>query len=319
MLVPNRNASFDNEVHRYGFNGKEKDDEISGEGNSIDYGMRVYNSRIGRFQSSDPLIREYPELSPYQFANGNPIWALDVDGAEGLIANPGGGQNVVSADMAKSAIDWFYSPASLWMKRGLAAQMNSIQESDVYTVDDFADLTKGEYIFASMAQAQISRGSGFSSPNVRMSPKIKLPQTPKVAADAPKPKPKLQVGTYQEMVKANRKSGLSSDHIPSFAAIKMAAESSLNRELTVSEIRLLRKTTLTVVYRTKIHETSSRTFGGRNSKEKIVNDSKDLYQAAQNDIESLTPALLKDGYSQTDINDAKRQVMAPYANNKQDD
>ncbi len=42
-------------VYRYGFNGKESDDEIKGEGNQQDYGMRIYDTRLGRFLSVDPL------------------------------------------------------------------------------------------------------------------------------------------------------------------------------------------------------------------------------------------------------------------------
>jgi len=68
--------------YRYGFNGKEKDDEVKGEGNEIDYGMRVYDPRAGRFMSVDPLQGKYPELTPYQFASNRPIEAIDLDGLE---------------------------------------------------------------------------------------------------------------------------------------------------------------------------------------------------------------------------------------------
>ncbi|MEV4884624.1 hypothetical protein MRBLMN1_003149 [Chitinophaga ginsengisegetis] len=69
-------------VYRYGFNGKENDNEIKGEGNQQDYGMRVYDPRIGKFLSVDPLTQEYPWYTPYQFAGNKPIWAVDLDGAE---------------------------------------------------------------------------------------------------------------------------------------------------------------------------------------------------------------------------------------------
>ncbi|MFY0256321.1 RHS repeat domain-containing protein, partial [Chitinophaga sp. 30R24] len=68
--------------YRYGFNGKENDNEVKGEGNQQDYGMRVYDPRIGKFLSVDPLSPEYPELTPYQFASNRPIDAVDIDGAE---------------------------------------------------------------------------------------------------------------------------------------------------------------------------------------------------------------------------------------------
>ncbi|HFD32903.1 MAG TPA: hypothetical protein ENJ28_09400 [Gammaproteobacteria bacterium] len=34
----------------------------------------------------DPLAKEYPFYTPYQFASNTPIWAIDVDGLEDLIA-----------------------------------------------------------------------------------------------------------------------------------------------------------------------------------------------------------------------------------------
>jgi RHS repeat-associated protein len=79
---PMPGRQFNNGNYRYGFNGKEKDDEIKGNGNSLDYGMRIYDSRLGRFLSVDALTKEYPELTPYQFAGNTPIAAADLDGNE---------------------------------------------------------------------------------------------------------------------------------------------------------------------------------------------------------------------------------------------
>lgn len=57
-----------------------------GEGNFQDYGMRMYNPRIGRFLSIDPLAKSYPWLTPFQYASNTPIWATDLDGLEAFIA-----------------------------------------------------------------------------------------------------------------------------------------------------------------------------------------------------------------------------------------
>jgi RHS repeat-associated protein len=81
MLVPNPEKIASK--YRYGFNGKENDNEIMGEGNFEDYGMRSYNPRIGRFFNVDPLAKSYPELTPYQFASDSPIQNIDLDGLEG--------------------------------------------------------------------------------------------------------------------------------------------------------------------------------------------------------------------------------------------
>ena len=80
MLMPGRRFSSDK--YRYGFNGKENDNEVKGEGNQQDYGMRVYDGRIGKFLSVDPLQADYPELTTYQFASNTPIQGVDLDGRE---------------------------------------------------------------------------------------------------------------------------------------------------------------------------------------------------------------------------------------------
>jgi RHS repeat-associated protein len=81
MLMPGRTFSAQT-GYRYGFNGKENDNEIKGEGNQQDYGMRIYDPRVGRFLSVDPLSVDFPWNSPYSYAEGDPINYLDLDGAE---------------------------------------------------------------------------------------------------------------------------------------------------------------------------------------------------------------------------------------------
>ena len=63
-----------------GFNGKEKDNELKGVGNSLDFGARMYDSRIGRWMSVDMLFHSYPGWTPYRFALCNPMYWSDKDG-----------------------------------------------------------------------------------------------------------------------------------------------------------------------------------------------------------------------------------------------
>jgi len=81
MIMGGRNSSLD-DTHRYGFNGKENDNEVKGEGVQQDYGFRIYDARVARFLSVDPLAMEYPWYTPYQFAGNTPIQAIDLDGLE---------------------------------------------------------------------------------------------------------------------------------------------------------------------------------------------------------------------------------------------
>jgi RHS repeat-associated protein len=67
--------------YRYGFNGKEKDKELNSL-TAYDYGFRIYNPGIGKFLSVDPLSKDFPFFTPYQFSGNNPIKFVDLDGAE---------------------------------------------------------------------------------------------------------------------------------------------------------------------------------------------------------------------------------------------
>ncbi|MEO6549317.1 MAG: RHS repeat-associated core domain-containing protein [Ferruginibacter sp.] len=87
--MPGRIYRQSSSSYRYGFNGKENDDEIKGDGNQQDYGMRIYDPRLGRFLSVDPITNDYPELTPYQFASNCPITGVDQDGLEFFQANNG--------------------------------------------------------------------------------------------------------------------------------------------------------------------------------------------------------------------------------------
>jgi RHS repeat-associated protein len=71
----------------FSFNGQEKDDQLKGEGNQLDFKFRSYDSRLGRFMSVDPLFRSYPWNSPYAFSMNRVIDGIDLEGLEYLNAN----------------------------------------------------------------------------------------------------------------------------------------------------------------------------------------------------------------------------------------
>ncbi len=70
---------------RFHFNGKENDNEVKGEGNSFDFGARMYDPRIGHFLGVDPLTHQTPQWSPYAAFNDNPLYFTD---PTGMSANP---------------------------------------------------------------------------------------------------------------------------------------------------------------------------------------------------------------------------------------
>ncbi|MGV9004116.1 RHS repeat-associated core domain-containing protein [Flavobacterium sp.] len=83
MLVPKPQKEIDAcEDYRYGFQGQEKDDEIKGEGNSLNYTFRMHDPRVGRFFATDPLEENYSWNSPYAFSSNRVIDAIELEGLE---------------------------------------------------------------------------------------------------------------------------------------------------------------------------------------------------------------------------------------------
>ncbi len=74
-------ARKEDAVYRYLYGGMERLDEITGVGGgSYNFGARIYDSRLGRFLSIDPLFFIYPDISPFAYCNNNPIMYKEVDG-----------------------------------------------------------------------------------------------------------------------------------------------------------------------------------------------------------------------------------------------
>ena len=59
--------------YRFGFNGKEKTDEIYGDGNGVDFGARIYDGRLGRWMSVDPKTNKYPWVSSFVLNLNSPF------------------------------------------------------------------------------------------------------------------------------------------------------------------------------------------------------------------------------------------------------
>jgi len=86
MLEPGRQKQLntvDNGGYKFGFNGKLRDDSWhNAAGTVYDYGFRIYDARIAKFLSVDPLAEKYTAWSPYAYCLNNPIIYIDPDGRE---------------------------------------------------------------------------------------------------------------------------------------------------------------------------------------------------------------------------------------------
>ncbi len=91
MVMPGRNYSSDQ--YRFGFNGQEKVDEISGNGNHNTAEYWEYETRLSRRWNIDPILK-FNE-SPYSSFSNNPLWFTDNNGADTTISNNKKGNVIV--------------------------------------------------------------------------------------------------------------------------------------------------------------------------------------------------------------------------------
>jgi RHS repeat-associated protein len=178
------------ESSRFGFNGKEKDANSEwGDQNHYDYGFRIYNPTIGKFLSTDPLTRDYPWYTPYQFAGNTPIMAIDLDGLEpyvedgvliGYVVQKGQGPTQISKDL---------NDPETQKKYGYNLIKPVRWQNIVYSnMEAFKNVFKGHgEVFD---RENIDYHSGNISPNqfLTVPGSYKIPENPVITSDPVKPR-----------------------------------------------------------------------------------------------------------------------------------
>jgi RHS repeat-associated protein len=169
-------------------------DVKGGLGNQQDYGMRIYDPRVGRFLSVDPITKSYPELTPYQYASNRPIWAVDLDGLESALMGPGMTHNTAGRALG----EYLNEPAPLWMKRTLAAQANYESRGVELTEDDYEGTTRGGFYLLS-AGFSLSRWAQSNPGTLKIPNTRRVPQHPDVEVPANTTKPKQGVTVSEDV------------------------------------------------------------------------------------------------------------------------
>jgi len=73
------------EDNRYQYNGK----ELEQVANLLDYGWRWYDPVVGRFTGVDPIANQFPHVSPFNYAENEPIAHIDLWGLQKYFAPTG--------------------------------------------------------------------------------------------------------------------------------------------------------------------------------------------------------------------------------------
>jgi RHS repeat-associated protein len=112
----------ENEGYRYGFQGQERDDEVKGDGNSVNYTFRMHDPRVGRFFAVDPLKSQYPHYSSYSFSGNRVIDKVELEGLEpgttvhhavkGALTLPNAFGNIGVKTVQAGVVRGFYLPNS---------------------------------------------------------------------------------------------------------------------------------------------------------------------------------------------------------------
>ena len=127
--------------YRYGFQGQEMDDEFGGSGNSIDFGARMYDPRLGRWLSCDPQSKKQPSQSPYKAFLNNPNLFVDPDGETehhiNVVINEKTGKATITVSVASSDVMTDGVKHTIW-----SGQSSYHQENYYY---DFARVTVTTY------------------------------------------------------------------------------------------------------------------------------------------------------------------------------
>jgi len=116
----------------------------------------------------------------------------------------------------------------------------------------------------------------------------------------------LEVGTYSDFAGRPR-NGLHADHIPSKKAIEIAlsAKAIFIRKIDIS---IIIDQTATLAIPARVHQKLSETYGFRNTLNKQIEDSKNLYDAVERNINAIRSGLLEEGYTNHQIDEAKIKI-----------
>lgn len=126
---------------------------------AYDFGARMYDTRVGRWLSRDPLESKYPGLSPYSFVANTPLIAIDPDGRDIIFVNGyyNTGQGKMPSSIAQNHIGT-ESGRGYWSE-------SFIERSHEYLKDDIAQFVDGAGAWNSSGVERYDAGYEYAKNN----------------------------------------------------------------------------------------------------------------------------------------------------------
>lgn len=122
--------AFGSSAYRYTFQNQEHDDELKGEGNSVNFTYRMHDPRLGRFLSEDKLSHYFPWNSTYAFAENRVIDGIELEGGEFLKTGTYKDFRVVSAQKKLDLSSIYIYPRALaFINLGIVKPQNKDNET----------------------------------------------------------------------------------------------------------------------------------------------------------------------------------------------
>lgn len=149
MAMPGRTYA-NNSQYRYGFQGKEKSNEITN--GAYDFEARIYDARLGRTFSIDPAYKDYPWLSGYSFLNNNPLSYTDVTGKRFYFVGGAGND--------QSGWNYINRFASIFTKKGIQ-EFRRVNASGGKYHDIAFTATYKNFSYVSKDLVPLADGSGY--------------------------------------------------------------------------------------------------------------------------------------------------------------
>lgn len=117
----------------------------------------------------------------------------------------------------------------------------------------------------------------------------------------------LETGEYDDMSRRSSKDGLDIDHIVSRKALALFLEREFP-EMKIRELREFLAKAPSIAIPAQVHQKYSETYGGRNTKEKQLNDSRNLESAVNSNFDAIKKGLLEHGFKEVDIESARGKL-----------